>query len=90
MYMQDLLTPILARAEDDPMGAAQELGRGLMRGNVEQTKQGYSAHAAFLVVRDLIDLSEPADGSPLESELLAHLEGFALGMAEDNERTNPA
>lgn len=87
--MQDLLTPILARAKDDPLGAAKELGRGLMRGNAEQFKQGYSADAAYLAARDMIDLGDQGRKS-MELALLSHLEGFALGMAEDNERTNPA
>lgn len=79
------LDAIIELAETEPLEAAMELGRGLMRGNASQFKQGYSANAAASAAQNLIKLDD-VDAIAL----ITHLRGFAYGMREDSDEVLPA
>lgn len=79
------LTKILERAEGDPLGAAMELGRGLMRGFRPDFKQGYNHIAALESATRIIKLD-----AAQRRELEAHLFGYSLGLNEDPDQTLPS
>lgn len=85
--MEDTLTPILERAKTEPYEAAQELGRGLMRGNAAEFKLGYNADAAYLATVKLID-------TLIFEEMIAlrhYLTGYGEGLREASvSQVNPA
>lgn len=61
----------------------RQLVAGLMRGNADEFKMGYSPEAATHAVAGRFNLS------PLEfNKLLSYAEGFADGLVEDGSNSN--
>jgi len=63
----------------------REIVAGLMRGNREEQKLGYSAGSAVITAVRLKHLDDDD-----AADLLNYAEGFAAGLVESTERTMPA